>query len=349
MASKEKERTPFLRHMKWDEHLTDIRMSEDKRNLIHQLKAPARLDELGYYQLAKVVDDYIAQGMDIGWNHNNHARVRKHLVQGAHLSPNAVHDHWQPLTHNESPGKYARVIEKFFLVALRSLNGHPSAYEIPLTLVQKEAAGSLFEALSLPDTPEALYLFHRFSWSLLIIPQSGLDTQNPYVFVPIQPSKMAPKVVRCEPDGRWVVYHAPFADFPHLVHHSHPYYAILNAYLKFSTTEEKDMEEMLPEHKLLRDVVEKIHGLWLALHKKRMHPISEGRVDDDEFAGSGYDTGGKHGGDRNNEHVKDVKENSNDRTDGRQDGFGSIPMVSNTFAVPSSIGMPTATPPDKRK
>jgi hypothetical protein len=147
-----------------------------------------------------------------------------------------------------------------------------------------------------------------------IIPQSGLDTQNPYVFVPIQPSKMAPKVVRCEPDGRWVVYHAPFADFPHLVHHSHPYYAILNAYLKFSTTEEKDMEEMLPEHKLLRDVVEKIHGLWLALHKKRMHPISEGRVDDDEFAGSGYDTGGKHGGDRNNEHVKDVKENSNDWT-----------------------------------
>ncbi|KIM77588.1 hypothetical protein PILCRDRAFT_795665 [Piloderma croceum F 1598] len=139
----------------------------------------------------------------------------------------------------------------------------------------------------------------------IIIPQSGLDTQNPYVFVPIQPSKMAPKV--------------------------------------FSTTEEKDMEEMLPEHKLLRDVVEKIHGLWLALHKKRMHPISEGRADDDEFAGSGYDTGGKHGGDRNNEHVKDVKENSDDRTDGPQDGFGSIPMVSNTFAVPSSIGMPTAT------
>jgi hypothetical protein len=157
---------------------------------------------------------------------------------------------------------------------------------------------------------------------------------------------MAPKVVRCEPDGRWVVYHAPFADFPLLVHHSHPYYAILNAYLKFSTTEEKDMEEMLPDHKLLRDVVEKIHGLWLALHKKRMYPISEGRADDDEFSGSGYDAGGKHGGDRNNEHVKDVKENSNDRTDGRQDGFGSIPMISNTLAVPSSIAAPSAPYPE---
>ena len=48
-------------------------MSEDKRNLILWLKAPARLDELGYYQLAKVVNDYITRGMDIGWNHNNHA------------------------------------------------------------------------------------------------------------------------------------------------------------------------------------------------------------------------------------------------------------------------------------
>jgi len=93
MASKEKERTPFLRHMKWDEHLADIRMSEDKRNLILRLKAPARLDELGYYQLAKVVDDYITRGMDIGWNHNNHARVRKHLAQGAHLSPNMYESH----------------------------------------------------------------------------------------------------------------------------------------------------------------------------------------------------------------------------------------------------------------
>ena len=155
---------------------------------------------------------------------------------------------------------------------------------------------------------------------------------------------MAPRVARCEPDGRLVAYHVPFADFPHLVHHSHPYYAILNAYLKFSTTDEKDMEEMLPEHKLLRDVVEKIHGLWLALHKKRMHPISEGRVDDDEFAGGGYDAGERHGGDGNDENLKDDNEGSNDQTDSHQDGFGSIPMFSNMLAVPSSIGTPAAAP-----
>jgi hypothetical protein len=89
------------------------------------------------------------------------------VVRGIPLN-GLVHDHWQPLTHNDSLGKYARVVEKFFLVALRSLNGHPSAYDIPLSPAQKEAAGSLFEALSLPDTPEALYLFHRFSWSLLV-------------------------------------------------------------------------------------------------------------------------------------------------------------------------------------
>jgi hypothetical protein len=93
MARQEKERTPFLRHMKWDEHMADIRMSEAKQNLIFQLKAPARPDELGYCELAKIVDDYIARGMEIGWNHNNHDRVRKHLLQGAHLSPNVYESH----------------------------------------------------------------------------------------------------------------------------------------------------------------------------------------------------------------------------------------------------------------
>ena len=88
MAHQEKERTPFLCHMKWDEHLAEIQMSEAKQSLILQLKTPARPEELGYYQLTKVVNDYLTRGMDIGWNHNNHLRVRKHLAQGAHLSPN---------------------------------------------------------------------------------------------------------------------------------------------------------------------------------------------------------------------------------------------------------------------
>ena len=92
MAHQEKERTPFLRFMKWDEHMADIRMSEAKRTSIIQLKAPARPDEMGYCTLGSVVHDYILRGMDIGWNHNNQSRVRKHLAQGANLSPNAYVD-----------------------------------------------------------------------------------------------------------------------------------------------------------------------------------------------------------------------------------------------------------------
>jgi hypothetical protein len=92
MAHQEKERTPFLRFMKWDEHMADIRMSEAKRTSIIRLKAPAHPDEIGYRALGSVVHDYILRGMDIGWNHNNQSRVRKHLAQGANLSPNAYVD-----------------------------------------------------------------------------------------------------------------------------------------------------------------------------------------------------------------------------------------------------------------
>ena len=87
MYVREKEWTPFLHHMKWDKHMADIQMSEAEQN------SATWPDELGYYELAKVVDDYIAQGMDISWNHNNHAWVWKHLAQGAHLSPNAYESH----------------------------------------------------------------------------------------------------------------------------------------------------------------------------------------------------------------------------------------------------------------
>ena len=89
MADQEKERTPFLRFMKWDEHLADVRLSEEKRALILQLKAPAGPGESVLCKLGKVIDDYLERGMVIGWNHNNHSRVRKHLAQGGVLSPNA--------------------------------------------------------------------------------------------------------------------------------------------------------------------------------------------------------------------------------------------------------------------
>jgi hypothetical protein len=75
--------------MGWDKHMADIRMSETKRILIFELTAPPLPHEMAYIALTKVVDDYIRRGMQIGWGHNNHSRVRKHLAQGAHILPNA--------------------------------------------------------------------------------------------------------------------------------------------------------------------------------------------------------------------------------------------------------------------
>jgi len=83
--------------------------------------------------------------------------------------PPSTNDHWSPLTRNDSPGSYARAIEKFFLATLRSLKGHPSNYEIPLTPAQKQVALSFLEALRLQEE-DVLERFHRFSWSL-VVPQ----------------------------------------------------------------------------------------------------------------------------------------------------------------------------------
>jgi len=78
-----------MQHMGWDKHMAEIRMSEMKRALIFELIAPPLPHELAYKALTKVVEDYIRRGMQIGWGHNNHSRVRKHLAQGACISPNA--------------------------------------------------------------------------------------------------------------------------------------------------------------------------------------------------------------------------------------------------------------------
>jgi len=77
----EKERTPFMRFMKWDRHMADIRMCKTRRSLIKSLKAPATPDDPGYSGLFQVILNYLLRGMAIGWGHNNHARVRKHLAQ----------------------------------------------------------------------------------------------------------------------------------------------------------------------------------------------------------------------------------------------------------------------------
>jgi hypothetical protein len=98
-----------------------------------------------------------------------HPQRSRFLIYSDHQTPpsHSTNDHWTPLSKNDSPGSYARAIEKFFLVTLRSLKGHPSDYEIPLTPPQKQAALSLFEALRLQEEG-VLQHFHRLSWSLLV-------------------------------------------------------------------------------------------------------------------------------------------------------------------------------------
>jgi hypothetical protein len=61
--------------MKWDEHLANVRLSQDLRGLIVTLKAPALQKEAGYYALKKVTWDYIRCGMAIRWNHNNQLHI----------------------------------------------------------------------------------------------------------------------------------------------------------------------------------------------------------------------------------------------------------------------------------
>jgi hypothetical protein len=95
MAESEQERTPFMSLMKWDEHLAEIRKSEQWRTLILELKSPAGADDQGYGELRTVVLAYIKRGMAIGSNHNNSSRVRQHLAQGAVLSST-----WYVFTYN---------------------------------------------------------------------------------------------------------------------------------------------------------------------------------------------------------------------------------------------------------
>lgn len=100
--------------------------------------------------------------------------------------------------------------------------------------------------------------------------------------------------MRTERDDIWTIYHAPFNLFPSLEHHSHPYFIILNAYLKFQVIEDINM---LPEHKYLRYLVNSIHDLWVKYGSGTGAPetISEGGEADDQ--GFGGDNDGTDDGD----------------------------------------------------
>ncbi|KZP34080.1 hypothetical protein FIBSPDRAFT_943141 [Athelia psychrophila] len=129
-----------------------------------------------------------------------------------------------------------------------------------------------------------------------IIPEE-IGNRYSYVFVPLQISKMAPRIMRTERDNTWSMHHAPFGLFPLLQHNSHPYYAILNAHLKFQAIED---ESMLPEHKALRNLVKLIYSLWCALAPQTVAPetIFEGSKDNGQgVSGDNEDPDYGHGRD----------------------------------------------------
>lgn len=80
---------------------------------------------------------------------------------------------------------------------------------------------------------------------------------------------MAPRILRTERDDSFSVYHAPFDLLPILQHHSHPYYVILNAYLKLQAAGDKDV---LPAHKPLLTLANIIHNLWCTLAPQAVAP-----------------------------------------------------------------------------
>ncbi|KZP03514.1 hypothetical protein FIBSPDRAFT_1050987 [Athelia psychrophila] len=138
---------------------------------------------------------------------------------------------------------------------------------------------------------------HRIYDACLSILPNDVEKRYPYVFVPIQVSKMAPRIMRTEPDDSWNTYHTPFKLFPLLQHHSHPYYTILNAYLKFQDVEDQDI---LAEHRALRDQVNLIHAMWCTLDPRTVAPqtISEDGGDDGQgFGGDNNGGTGDGGGD----------------------------------------------------
>lgn len=139
---------------------------------------------------------------------------------------------------------------------------------------------------------------------------------------------MAPKIIRTEHDGTWAPYNSPFDSFPILQHHSHPYFAILNAYLKFKTATDL---EMLPQHEILRNMVEAIHALWCNLDKRTrvIDIISEGSAVDEHGSGGsheGVDQGQRKGeGGSGSGNTRD-KEKASEQgaVDGAKNGFKGV-------------------------
>jgi hypothetical protein len=99
---------------------------------------------------------------------------------------------------------------------------------------------------------------------------------------------MSPRI-HCLDDSVLHVYERPFLNFPLLSHHLHPYYAIINAYTKFSNMNQQDIRCMTQEHWELRALIIVIHSLWEELGSSLLSGEDEHK--DDLF---GADDAGQH-------------------------------------------------------
>lgn len=82
----ERERTPFMQQMNWDNHMDRIRGDPAMHTRLKGLLAPAAKGEPGLVDLHTITLAYMKSGADVGRFGTQSLTVRKHLRQGANIS-----------------------------------------------------------------------------------------------------------------------------------------------------------------------------------------------------------------------------------------------------------------------
>jgi hypothetical protein len=80
--STERERTPLMKILNWDIHLSKYREQREERAILLSLRAPASTDELHLAKMQATVLAYIRWGMTAA-NGSQSLTIRKHLIHGA--------------------------------------------------------------------------------------------------------------------------------------------------------------------------------------------------------------------------------------------------------------------------
>lgn len=182
----DRERTPFMKFMGWDQHLSDVLTDRSKLKLqaVLTLQQCPTAEEGHLSRLTAVVREYIRLGMKVCRSQTQSMGVQKILIHGRREAPSGSSgtpgkDYWAPLSDNESPDAYAALVDGFFRATLRCHNKHPSGYVIPLKEAQAALAKQLLQSLRLSDdryrVEDALKLLHELSVSLLVSQPEGDD------------------------------------------------------------------------------------------------------------------------------------------------------------------------------